>query len=129
EPQGARDYDSGRARPPQQTNCGGYRHCRSHREGASQPSDAQDEGPFASRAKSNGGQAQAGTRGAATLLKPTHRFSYVSHARQLAVLGRWSVGSVITSLSSSRSAPPSLRQAKMQRAFWLRLVNQGSASE
>jgi len=35
------------------TNCGRYRHCRSHREGA--PSDAQDEGPFASRAKPNGG--------------------------------------------------------------------------
>src|SRR6266436_3728549 len=55
--------------------CGRYRHCRSHREGASQPSDAQDEGPFASRAKPNGGQAQTGTRGAATLLNPTHRFS------------------------------------------------------
>jgi hypothetical protein len=53
---------------------------------ASQPSAAPDEGPFASRAKPNGGQAQTGTRGAATLLNPTHRFSYVSHAKLPAVL-------------------------------------------
>jgi FixJ family two-component response regulator len=31
-----------------QTNCGRYRHCGSHREGASQPSEAEDEDPFAS---------------------------------------------------------------------------------
>ena len=41
--------------------------------------DAKDEGPFASRARPNGGQAQTGTRGAATLLNRRISFSYVSH--------------------------------------------------
>jgi hypothetical protein len=38
------------------------------RKGAPQPSDAKDEGPFASRTQPNGGKAATGTRGAATLL-------------------------------------------------------------
>ena len=48
-----------RARSPEQTDCWRYRHRRSHGEGPPQPGDAEDERPFASRARPNGRQAQA----------------------------------------------------------------------
>jgi FixJ family two-component response regulator len=53
--EGARDRDSGRARPPEQTDRPRYRHRRSHGEGASHEGDAEDEGWFTSRARPNGG--------------------------------------------------------------------------
>jgi FixJ family two-component response regulator len=48
------------ARSPEQTDCRRYRHRRSHGEGPPQQGDAEDERPFASRARPNGRQAQTG---------------------------------------------------------------------
>ena len=64
----ARDHDPGYGRSPQQADCQRYRHRRIHGESASHPLDAEDEGPFASRAQPNGGYPQADARKAATLL-------------------------------------------------------------
>ena len=77
--------------------------------------DAQDEGPFASRTRPNGGQTQTGSRGAATLLNPTYSFSYVSHAEFPAVL-------IVRRLRYNLfrpldPIPSSSKQAETQRAF------------